>query len=143
MDKPGTYPLAPDDTPEKSLRQIRTLSFLDTPADDLSGKHIQDHIGKKIHALHIGFQPGNVPAPDLVGTGGRKLGRSFPSYRFSAFSPGLKGIFSPQDPVQSALTSVVNPFSILHARCIGLSIQEFPAFPHSPQLFLDSLAQVE
>ena len=58
----------------ESFGQGVLFPMSDHPSDDVSAEDIQDHIEIKVGPLHRPFEFGDIPGPDLVGTGGQQFG---------------------------------------------------------------------
>jgi len=48
---------------------------MDLPADDLAAPDVDNHVGIEKDARNTGLKIGDIPTPDLVGTGGNEFGR--------------------------------------------------------------------
>src|SRR5438552_3776124 len=67
-------PLAPAGLLDQLLRQRRAFVVRDHPAHDVATEQIQDHVEIEVGPLRRPEQLGDIPAPDLIRSGGQELG---------------------------------------------------------------------
>ena len=67
---PGSNALLLAGFPDQLLRQRRTLPTGDHPADGITAEDVQDDVEVEVSPLGWTQQLGDVPRPDLIGTGG-------------------------------------------------------------------------
>jgi hypothetical protein len=70
---PGSNALLRAGFPDQLLRQRRTLPTGDHPADGITAEDVQDDVEVEVSPLGWTQQLGDVPRPDLIGTGGQQL----------------------------------------------------------------------
>src|ERR1700728_22604 len=98
---PGRGPVPGEGFLEQWLEERGAFGIRDQPAYDPSTEDVDDDVEVEIGPLHGTHQFGDVPRPDLVGTGGEQLGLDIDGMAHLATAFANLVVFG-QDPIQGA-----------------------------------------
>jgi len=86
--------------------QLRAIAISDHPANYVTAEDIQDHVEIEVRPLRRAEQFRDVPAPELVGTGGQQLGLRVS--RMDQLVAALTDLaLAPENPVHGANEAMI------------------------------------